>query len=688
MNQTMSSRRVCIYLADLVHTHVPGNYVVPLNVASVSSYMQQEFGNAVEIVLFKYPEHLLRSIEAKQPDILGLSNYFWNNELNKKIGTLIHKKYPQIMITMGGPSIRTDANGISKFLSERRFLDLYILFEGEKPFANLVHQFINDGKPINTVLKPIKGCASLSPEGNLVFSPPDILSDLEKLPSPYLSGLLDKFLLDGLIPMFESNRGCPYSCTFCTWGISALKKVRRFSLDRIFDEMEYVACLVPESSFWIFADANFGIFERDIEIAKRIGQIRKKNPSLSRVTIWTSKNNPERNKEIAHHIGNLERPLIAVQTWDPIVQKNIKRDNITPEDAFSIVKEIKREEGREVATDVLCGFPGETYDSHIKTLKMAFEAGFDFIDVGNILMLPGSELETDESRKKFNIRTKYRIRQGSYGKYDGKKAIEYEEIIRSTNSFDENQMVRCRLLHWLIWLGWNAGFFKPLLLFLQCKSQVNPIDFLLRIITEEKSDFPHLKHFFDNFICMAQKEWFDSPRELLSFYDNPDHWNELLEKGFAKMNFENTAELILFNELREEFYSFVGKIGKELTSDGIFQEILTISKENHISPQDIISNKQIPEKSFEVAQETISYFHLSSPSKIEGTSRNSYSLGAKKNVQSPAICGIILSLDKLKIETIRKYLLKFGFATNPSYAIQKTLEPFMTGFQYTIRRRQ
>ena len=108
--------------------------------------------------------------------------------------------------------------------------------------------------------------------------------------------------------------------------------------------------------------------------------------------------------------------------------------------AISLEKSNKR--GREVATDILCGLPGETYESHLTTLRMAFDAGFDFIDVGNVLMFPGSELETDESRKKFGLQTKYRIRQGSYGEYCGIRAIEYEEIIRSTNSFPENQVIQ------------------------------------------------------------------------------------------------------------------------------------------------------------------------------------------------------------------------------------------------------
>ena len=43
---------------------------------------------------------------------------------------------------------------------------------------------------------------------------------IEYLPSPYLSGHLDEFLRAGMVPLFETNRGCPFRCTFCAWGLA------------------------------------------------------------------------------------------------------------------------------------------------------------------------------------------------------------------------------------------------------------------------------------------------------------------------------------------------------------------------------------------------------------------------------------------------------------------------------------
>ena len=41
------------------------------------------------------------------------------------------------------------------------------------------------------------------------------LDDLNEIPSPYLSGMLDEFFEDRWMPVLETNRSCPYRCTLC-----------------------------------------------------------------------------------------------------------------------------------------------------------------------------------------------------------------------------------------------------------------------------------------------------------------------------------------------------------------------------------------------------------------------------------------------------------------------------------------
>ena len=96
----------------------------------------------------------------------------------------------------------------------------------------------------------------------------DAGKEFDFLPSPYLGGMLDRFLDQDMIPIFETNRGCPISCSFCVWGISALNKLKTFSLDRVCEELEYVTHYGKHFPHIYFADANFKILERDVQIAE------------------------------------------------------------------------------------------------------------------------------------------------------------------------------------------------------------------------------------------------------------------------------------------------------------------------------------------------------------------------------------------------------------------------------------
>jgi hypothetical protein len=62
--------------------------------------------------------------------------------------------------------------------------------------------------------------------------------------------------------------------------------VRQRPLEVIFDELEYVARKSAKQLNWVFCDANFGMFERDIEIAKKVREIMDKKGYPYNVTLW------------------------------------------------------------------------------------------------------------------------------------------------------------------------------------------------------------------------------------------------------------------------------------------------------------------------------------------------------------------------------------------------------------------
>ena len=133
-----------IYLADLIHDYLPGNYIVPLNIGLISAYLKEKFGNKVEIKLFKSFEKLLGEFrKSSKPDIIGFSSYTWNQELNRHLMNLIISESPKTVIVAGGPHIRTDPDGIKAHLEDFTNIDYYCMFEGEIPFGNLIEYFLS-----------------------------------------------------------------------------------------------------------------------------------------------------------------------------------------------------------------------------------------------------------------------------------------------------------------------------------------------------------------------------------------------------------------------------------------------------------------------------------------------------------------------------------------------------------------
>ena len=52
------------------------------------------------------------------------------------------------------------------------------------------------------------------------------IKDLDEIPSPYLNGMMDKFFDGKLTPFLETNRGCPFTCSFCHTGSDYFHKLK------------------------------------------------------------------------------------------------------------------------------------------------------------------------------------------------------------------------------------------------------------------------------------------------------------------------------------------------------------------------------------------------------------------------------------------------------------------------------
>lgn len=105
-------------------------------------------------------------------------------------------------------------------------MDFYVDREGEQAFAGLLAVLADAGP--EAAHGRVPGVHSIALAGSAHLpAPGPRLTDLTAVPSPYLAGLMDEFFDGHLVPTVQTNRGCPFMCTFCVEGTRYHTKVAR-----------------------------------------------------------------------------------------------------------------------------------------------------------------------------------------------------------------------------------------------------------------------------------------------------------------------------------------------------------------------------------------------------------------------------------------------------------------------------
>ena len=547
---------ICIYLADLAHTYSVDDrsLPIPLGIGYIKAYAMANLGKSISIKLFKHPEKFMTAVNSNPPDIIGFANYGWNEQLNKEVGKHIRKLAPNTMIVAGGPNVDVDRNNRAIFLSEHDYIDYLIIDGGEQPFTELIKWWKNNqGRPLDKESLP-NNLVYLN-NGNLYETEERPLKKIiDDIPSPYLAGYLDDFLKSGMIPLFETNRGCPFKCTFCAWGSASKDLVRRMSLDQALAEIQYVGQR-SDARNWIICDANFGILKRDIDLAKAIRKVRDETGTPEKCHIWLAKNATERNLEIGEIFGDMTVPVMAVQSLEDEVLKNIKRDNISL-DTYADYQQKFHSIGSRTYSDLIVPLPGETLGSHLAALKELMSLGVDIIQNHNMRLLAGAETNDPQTRNKFNFHTRCRLIHGDAGIYqDGNgtelSVFEYEESLRETSTMKEDELFYLRKIHFLVDFCWNIEVYKPLLKTALAYG-VNPIDIIVKVFERSsKPEFKDSSEFWLELEKYSQQEWFENEEDIKAYFEVGNNFNRLIGQEFEKLNIK--FSIILLRDVKTVF---------------------------------------------------------------------------------------------------------------------------------------
>ncbi len=338
--------------------------MAPLSLGLLVAYAQELDGGRLKdrydfIPLFLAEEHTLLEF-TDRPAIYLFSNYIWNYERNLKLSAMLKEANPNSLMIHGGPSTPKYTGDCIEFFVDNPHVDITVRGEGEATFAAILDAL--DGSDLGD-LSPLDRVAGLSyrgPNGVVDTEDRERIADLDTIPSPYLLGLLDPFGAAHSAAVVESNRGCPYGCTFCDWGSATLSRIRKFDMDRVKAELEWFS--KNELLFVSLCDANFGIFERDVEVAEHIAAMKAKYGYPKTAALNYAKNTMKHLRRIIQiftDAGLTIEPTIALQSTDVATLKVIKRSNIKLSQYDELADGFRRAR-LPLATDVMMGLPGST----------------------------------------------------------------------------------------------------------------------------------------------------------------------------------------------------------------------------------------------------------------------------------------------------------------------------------------
>jgi radical SAM superfamily enzyme YgiQ (UPF0313 family) len=498
-----------------------------LSLGMVVAYLRAHDGEVLQtsyqinpIQIGGTPEYPLSQLQLPEPgedrSVILLSSYVWNMPLNLEMAAKLKAQIPQCLIIMGGPEVPKYTGETEAFLEENPAVDVAILGEGEVSCAELLQQLAVE-PDLATALPGVAGIVFRAGTKIVRTEERSRVKDINQLPSPYLSDEFEPWFQDFDNTILETNRGCPYGCTYCDWGSATLQKVTRFDLTRVEAELEYLAAKRSKAIF--IADANFGMLEQDIEVATALVNIRERTGYPQRIYTNFAKNGGRRLMsviKILHEGGLLATGIIALQTTDEKVLKAIKRDNIKTS-SYEKMMTYFNSENIPMASDIMIGLPGQTVDSLQQDLQFCFD--WKVSANGNYTsMMPNAPMAEQSYREAFEI------------------ATDADGLIASTSTFSAADLDYMKSLYMVYQFHVRLGVMKYYLYFLQLQFSVPALALLrawLDAVLAGAEEMPLSQRLFHEIIAMDRRsgDW-----ALLSWGDEAEFLFADLGAYFAEFH--------------------------------------------------------------------------------------------------------------------------------------------------------
>jgi radical SAM superfamily enzyme YgiQ (UPF0313 family) len=589
------SKSLKIFLCDLTYdTVILVSDTIPINIGFIGSYAKSIFNENITVKLFKYPQETIDAIKKEKPDLICLSNYSWNSNLSEYVANIAKKANPNVVTAQGGPNLPHDDAQQIDFLRNRPSTDIFMIMEAEVTTANVINRIIDSNHDRKKIFSsPIDGAIFIDKnfakgKSLKLFKgkPSERIKYLDEIPSPYLNGMLDHFFDGKLTPFIETNRGCPFRCSFCHTGDDYFNKIHKFSDERVIAEIDYIGKKAGNLSIsnLHIADTNYGMYPRDREITAALLDSHNKYNWPNSIMATTGKNQKERVIDITSMLGNMFSVNMSAQSMDENVLSNIRRSNISL-DAYKDINQHLKESGRSTKAELIMLLPGETKETFINGISEIIDSGIASLTIYTLMLLHGTEFKDPEYRKRFGYKGKFRIVPLNYGEYDSKKIFDYEEVAIQTNTTSFKEYLDLRGFALFVESLINGRPFDELFSYAE-QFGISRTK-IIKSLQDNILDAPNKVHnLYKQFIDETKDELWDSEEELVNHYRQEKNYSRL-KKGLVGGNLiykyksasllTATSEWIQFIE--EQVFQLVdNQIGFYIETNELKKQLTNISK--------------------------------------------------------------------------------------------------------------
>ncbi|MBR7831924.1 B12-binding domain-containing radical SAM protein [Actinospica durhamensis] len=336
------------------------------------------------------------------PDVIAFSVLGWNYHSFGALAATFKQLNPDGWVVFGGNHATNQADRVFRMFPE---VDIVINGEGELTFRDLLRAYL-DGASRHD-LADIDGLSFQSVDGKAVTTAERArIDDLDSIPSPFLTGALDLTDADGKfrydVALMETNRGCPYKCSFCYWGGATGQKVRAFSIERLREELEIFGKLGVHTV--VACDANFGMLPGDYEFVKALIETRDRYGFPRALETSWAKNKSKTFYQIVRTMkeaGMKSSFTLALQTLNDTALDLMRRRNMKVNEWEDLTNWLAGE-GLDCYAELIWGAPGETIESFMEGYDRLAQR-MSRIAVYPLLLLPNTDYM--EKKERFGIKS-------------------------------------------------------------------------------------------------------------------------------------------------------------------------------------------------------------------------------------------------------------------------------------------